>query len=50
MNFLEQWFGVAPDGGSGLIETTIVVLLVSLLFLVRRRYFSALSSKSIFTS
>lgn len=37
MNFLEQWFGLAPDGGSGLIEATIVVLLVSVMFTIRRR-------------
>jgi hypothetical protein len=50
MNFLEQWFGLAPDGGSGLTEATIVILVLALLVVVRRRYFSALSSKSIFTS
>jgi hypothetical protein len=36
MNFLEQWFGLAPDGGSGLIEATFVVLLVSLVLSCRR--------------
>jgi hypothetical protein len=37
MNFLEQWFGLAPDGGSGLIEATIIVLLVSAVFAIGRR-------------
>ena len=37
MDFLEQWFGLASDGGSGLIEATIIVLLVSLVFALGRR-------------
>ena len=37
MNFLEQWAGLAPDGGSGLIEATIIVLLVSVVFTICRR-------------
>jgi hypothetical protein len=37
MNFLEQWFGLAPDGGSGVIEATIIVLLVSVVFTICRR-------------
>jgi len=37
MDFLEQWFGLAPDGGSGLIEATIIVLLVSLVFALGQR-------------
>jgi hypothetical protein len=31
MHFIEQFFGFAPDGGSGLLEVALLTLFVSLL-------------------
>jgi hypothetical protein len=28
MNFIEQFFHISPDGGSGVLETTILILLL----------------------
>ena len=42
MDFVEQWFGVSPDGGNGTFEAslilaaTVVVGLVCLPLLIRR--------------
>jgi uncharacterized membrane protein len=38
VDFLERWFGVSPDGGSGAVEVLIfVVLFAAVLVLARRR-------------
>ena len=37
MHFIEQLFGFAPDGGSGLLELALLTLFVSLLAIVSRR-------------
>jgi len=39
MDFIEQWFGVSPDGGSGATELLyiIVLALILVLLLARRR-------------
>ena len=39
MDFIEQWFGISPDGGSGATELLFIVVavLVLLMFLARRR-------------
>lgn len=29
MNFIEQWFGVSPDGGDGSLETLYIVALLA---------------------
>jgi hypothetical protein len=48
MDFIEQWFGVSPDGGDGSLELLwivgIVVAVVALTF--RRRIASWLSSRN----
>lgn len=37
MNFVEQWFGVSPDAGSGIFEacTILAVLIVISVFVFR---------------
>ena len=39
MDFIEQWFGLSPDGGDGSLEALYLVALVSLIaaFVFRRR-------------
>jgi len=39
MDFIEQWFGISPDGGSGATELlyVIVVAFIVLAILARRR-------------
>jgi hypothetical protein len=44
MDFIERWFGVSPDGGSGLTEVSyifvfalIIVLLIRWIYRDRRR-------------
>ena len=37
MRFIEQLFGFAPDGGSGLLELVLLMVLVSLLGIGWRR-------------
>ncbi|MDQ3966698.1 MAG: hypothetical protein M3246_09695 [Actinomycetota bacterium] len=40
MDFIERWFGVSPDGGSGALEVLLVVGLPILVVLTfRRGYF-----------
>ena len=39
MDFIERWFGVSPDGGSGSLEITVVIvalLVLSAPLLVRK--------------
>jgi hypothetical protein len=26
MDFIERWFGIAPDGGSGMLETSLIIV------------------------
>lgn len=40
MHFIEQFFGFAPDGGSGLLEVVLLTLFVSLLAVRWRGYWS----------
>ena len=37
MHFIEQLFGFAPDGGSGLLELVLLMVFVSLLAIGWRR-------------
>ena len=40
MDFIEHWFGISPDGGSGTTELQIflvAVIVISLLLYLRRR-------------
>jgi hypothetical protein len=39
MDFLERWFGISPDGGSGATELLflLVALLIGVMLLARRR-------------
>ena len=42
MDFIEQWFGLSPDGGSGAMEFLILVvaaLAIVALAIALRRYF-----------
>jgi len=34
MDFIERWFGLNPDGGSGVIEAGILAILIALLGIV----------------
>ena len=47
MDFIEQWFGVSPDGGDGSLEVFwiagIVIVVAALVF--RRRIIGWLSSR-----
>jgi hypothetical protein len=47
MDFIEQWFGVSPDGGDGSLELLwIVVIVLSLVAIAcRRRISNWLSSR-----
>jgi hypothetical protein len=41
MDFIEQWFGISPDGDSGSVEfmiLVVVVLLIVVLAITLRRY------------
>jgi len=33
MDFIERLFGISPDGGSGLLETSLVAALISIIVL-----------------
>ena len=39
MDFIEQWFGISPDGGSGATELlfVLVAILIVAMFLLRGR-------------
>ena len=42
MDFIEQWFGLSPDGGDGSLEVLwIVVIVVALMAIVFRRQIAA---------
>jgi len=45
VDFIEQWFGIAPDGGDGSLEVMWVaaIAVAALAFLFRRRIFAGLS-------
>ncbi|HEX3348554.1 MAG TPA: hypothetical protein VHS58_10700 [Acetobacteraceae bacterium] len=48
MDFIEQWFGVSPDGGDGTLEVFwLVAIVVAVLAIVfRRRLIRMLSARS----
>ena len=48
MDFIEQWFGISPDGGDGSLEALWIgaIAVVGLAFLFRKRITAALSGKS----
>ena len=50
MDFIERWFGLSPDGGSGTTEASIFivlcVLVVALVWRQQRRRASRLKSRS----
>jgi len=37
MDFIERWFGISPDGGSGLTEVSYIFLLALVIVLLFRR-------------
>ena len=37
MDFIERWFGVSPDGGTGLAEVSYILLLGLVIVLLLRR-------------
>jgi hypothetical protein len=41
MDFIEQIFGIAPDGGTGSLEFALLLLPIAILYLVYRRVFGA---------
>jgi hypothetical protein len=42
MDFIEQWFGLSPDGGDGSLEVLwIVVIVVAVMAIVLRRQIAA---------
>jgi hypothetical protein len=47
MDFIERWFGISPDGGSGTFEMFLLVgvLAVSIVLLFRHRLMGSLQSK-----
>ena len=48
MDFIEQWFGVSPDGGDGSLEVLYIVALVVVVAAVvfRRRIIAWLAARS----
>jgi hypothetical protein len=38
MDFIEQIFGVSPDGGSGLLETLLFLVPLTILIVLRARH------------
>lgn len=34
MDFFEQWFGIAPDGGNGSLELLYLAVLVAIILIV----------------
>ena len=50
MDFIERWFGLSPDGGSGATEASIFValclLVVALVWRQQRRRMSRLKSRA----
>ena len=50
MDFIERWFGLSPDGGSGATEASIFValcvLVVALVWWQQRRRMSRLKSRA----
>ncbi len=48
MDFIESWFGIAPDGGDGSLEVLWVVAIViaAVAIFARRRIMAKLSSWS----
>ncbi len=38
MDFIEQWFGVSPDGGNGFTEMLIVLLIFSVIAFIAFRF------------
>ena len=48
MDFIEQWFGVSPDGGDGSLELlyVVAVVVVVLAAIFRRRIIGWLAARS----
>ena len=50
MDFIERWFGLSPDGGSGATEASILlalcVLVVALVWRQQRRRMSRLKNRA----
>ena len=48
MDFIEQWFGISPDGGDGSLEAlwTGAIVVVALAIFFRKRIMAALSRRS----
>jgi hypothetical protein len=55
MDFIERWFGISPDGGSGLLEALYVFAVVNTIMIAaaywaRRRGRSAWSARRVTSS
>jgi hypothetical protein len=48
VDFIEQWFGIAPDGGDGSLEVLWIgaIVLVAAAFVFRRRIAARLLSRT----
>lgn len=47
MDFIERWFGLSPDGGSGSLEITLVIAaLVAVAALLRVTQFKSAAGRS----
>ena len=45
MDFIERWFGISPDGGSGLTELSYILLLLVVLGILLYRRFAGRSAR-----
>ena len=45
MDFIERWFGISPDGGSGLTEVSYLFLMALVIVLLFRRKIFRLVSR-----
>jgi hypothetical protein len=48
MDFIEQWFGVSPDGGSGATELLYIIVVGLVLALILRRRIAPHVSRVLF--
>jgi len=46
MDFIERWFGISPDGGSGLTELSYFLLLLVVVGILLYRRFAGRSTRA----
>jgi hypothetical protein len=48
MDFIEQWFGISPDGGDGSTESLIILaIVIAIALFVGRRQFAKAFGRSL---